>query len=199
MSTREHWPAPERNKQPILDVLKRVFPTQGTALEIASGSGQHAAYFSAALPGLSWQPTEHSEELLGSIDAWAADGDGMVAAIVLDVTTHPWRVPLAQYDALFNANMVHIAPFQVCEGLFRGAAQHLVRAAPLVMYGPFKIDGRHTAESNAAFDERLRGEDPTWGVRDLDEVTAVAKRYGFALKERVEMPANNQTLVFGAA
>lgn len=196
MNAREHWPAPERNKQPILDILKRVFPTRGTALEIASGSGQHAAYFSAALPGLSWQPTEHSEELLGSIDAWAADGDGMVAAIALDVTTHPWPVPLAQYDALFNANMVHIAPFQVCEGLFRGAARHLVRAAPLVMYGPFKIGGRHTAESNAAFDERLRSEDPTWGVRDLGEVMAVAERYGFVLKERVEMPANNQTLVF---
>jgi hypothetical protein len=199
MSPREHWPAPERNKQPILDILKRVFPAQGTVLEIASGSGQHAAYFSAALAGLQWQPTEHSETLLSSIDAWAADGFDVLPAIALNVTTHPWRVPLARYDALFNANMVHIAPFQVCEGLFRGAAEHLVPAAPLVMYGPFKIDGRHTAESNAAFDQRLRNEDATWGVRDLDEVTAVAKSNGFLLRERVEMPANNQSLVFGRA
>jgi hypothetical protein len=194
---REHWPAAERNRAPILDVLRRVLPAQGTVLEVASGSGQHGAFFSAALPGLCWQPSEHKAALLASIDAWAAaEGGSMLPAIVLDVTAEPWALPPARYDAIYNANMIHIAPFEVCEALLRGAATHLPAGAPLVLYGPFRIGGAHTAASNAAFDARLRSEDPRWGVRDLDEVTAIAARHGLRFIERVQMPANNQTVVF---
>jgi hypothetical protein len=194
---REHWPAAERNRAPILEVLQRVLPAQGTVLEVASGSGQHAAFFSAALPGLCWQPSEHKPALLASIDAWAAaEGGRVLPAVVLDVMAEPWAVPLARYDAIYNANMIHIAPFEVCAALLRGAATHLSAGAPLVLYGPFRIAGAHTSQSNAAFDARLRSDDPRWGVRDLDEVSAIAERHGLSFVERVQMPANNQTAVF---
>jgi hypothetical protein len=194
---REHWPAAERTRGPILEVLRRVLPAQGTVLEIASGSGQHAAFFSANLPGIEWQPSEHKRSLRASIDAWAAsEGGRALPAIELDVTRSPWAVPRSRYDAIYNANMIHIAPFEVCEALLRGAAALLPPGAPLVLYGPFKLGGEHTAPSNEAFDARLRGEDPRWGVRDLDEVAALAARNGLRLVERVAMPANNQTAVF---
>jgi hypothetical protein len=194
---REHWPAAERNREPILEVLRRVLPASGTVLEVASGSGQHAAFFSAALRGLRWQPTELRRELLPSIAAWAAaEGGDVLPPIALDVLDDPWPLPLSRYDAVYNANMIHIAPFEVCHAFLRGAAALLPAGAPLVLYGPFKLGGEHTAESNAAFDQRLRSEDPRWGVRDLDEVVAIAREHGFSLRERVAMPANNQTVVF---
>lgn len=196
---REHWPAAERNQGPILEVLRRVLPASGTVLEIASGSGQHAACFSAALPALRWQPSEANVALHPSIRAWCADGGNVLPVIALDVMIEPWPVPLARYDAIFNANMIHIAPFEVCRALLRGAAAHLPVGAPLVLYGPFKLDGEHTAPSNAAFDAKLRGEDPRWGVRDLTEVAAIAREHGLHLRERIAMPANNQTVIFDRA
>ena len=108
----------------------------------------------------------------------------------------PWKLPLPRYDAIYNANMIHIAPFDVCRALLRGAAAHLASGARLVLYGPFKLGGAHTAESNAAFDARLRSEDPRWGVRDLEEVCAIGEDNGLRFVERVAMPANNQTLIF---
>lgn len=193
---REHWPAAERNRGPILEVLRRVLPARGDVLEIASGSGQHAAHFAAALPGLRWQPSEAKRSLHASIEAWTAGLANVLPVIALDVTADPWPLPLTRYDALYNANMIHIAPFEVCRALLRGAARHLVVGAPCVLYGPFRIGGAHTADSNAAFDQRLRSENPSWGVRDLDEVCAIAERHGLRFVERVAMPANNQTVVF---
>jgi SAM-dependent methyltransferase len=193
---REHWPAAERNRDPILDVLRRVLPAQGTVLEIASGSGQHAAYFSAALPNLQWQPTEANHALHASIAAWCAELSNVLPVIALDVLADPWPLPLARYDAVFNANMIHIAPFEVCHALLRGVAAHLVPGGRFVLYGPFKIGGQHTAESNAAFDRKLRSENPSWGVRDLEQVSALAAERGLRFVERVQMPANNQLLIF---
>ncbi len=191
---RRHWPAAERNREPILAVLRSVLPAQGDALEIASGSGQHAAYFSAALPGLRWQPSEADLELHASIRAWAREGGQVLPVLRLDVTEQPWSV--GGYDAIFNANMIHIAPFEVCHALLHGVGAHLRAGAPFVLYGPFKIGGQHTAPSNAAFDASLRERDPRWGVRDLEVVCELAAEHGLRLSERVEMPANNQTLVF---
>lgn len=196
MADRQLWPAAERNRAPILEVLRRVLPAEGDVLEIASGSGQHAAYFSAALPGLRWQPSEAKAELLVSIQAWASDGGTVLPPVLLDVTAELWSLPRARYDAIYNANMIHIAPFDVCHALLRGAAAHLAPGAPLVLYGPFKLGGAHTAESNAAFDAKLRADDPRWGVRDLDEVSAIAAQHGLTLRERVQMPANNQIVIF---
>jgi SAM-dependent methyltransferase len=195
-TTKQRWPAPERNKRPILDVLRRVLPERGRALEIASGSGQHAAYFAAELPQLTWQPSDVDADNLASIRAWVADAalPNLLAPIALDVCAADWGT--GRVDAVFNANMIHIAPFACCEALLKGAARHLVPRGVLVMYGPFRIGGAHTAESNAEFDASLRARDPRWGVRDYEDVVQLAAAAGLRAEERIAMPANNQTLVF---
>lgn len=195
MDQRRHAPAAERNKQPILDVMRRVLPASGTVLEVASGTGQHVAHFASALPALTWQPSDRTDQEFASIVAWCASTVASNARppLVLDVTREPW--PLATVDAIFCANMIHIAPWQACLGLLRGAGRHLAPGAPLVLYGPFRIGGEHTAPSNAAFDADLRARDPAWGVRDLDEVARVAASHGLELEERVAMPANNLTVI----
>jgi len=191
-----HAAATERNRGPILDVLRRVLPPAGLVLEIASGTGQHAAFFAAALPDLRWQPSDATERMLESIRAWgAAAGAGNLAPpVLLDVEREPW--PIEQADAVVNINMLHIAPWSAAEALFRGAARRLPAGGVLFLYGPFKRGGQHTAESNQRFDERLRGDDSRWGVRDLDDVAALAASAGFGAPQIVPMPANNLSLVF---
>lgn len=190
------WPAPERNKEPILEVLRRVLPARGTLLEIASGTGQHAVHFAAALPGLDYQPSDPDPANLASIAAWVEEAGlpNLRAPIALDVCQLDWGVGTLQ--AIFNANMIHIAPWACAEGLFAGAGRHLEAGGVCVLYGPFRIGGAHTAESNARFDEDLRSRDPRFGVRDLEAVAALAEQAGLAFQERVAMPANNQCLVF---
>ena len=191
-----HAAATDRNREPILEVLRRVLPASGLVLEIASGTGQHAAFFAGALPGLRWQPSDASAPHLDSIRAWSAASaaDNIAAPVLLDVERQPW--PVAHADAIVNINMVHIAPWSATVALFDGAARILAPHGVLFLYGPFMRDGRHTAESNQRFDERLRGEDPRWGVRDLAEVERVANAAGFVRAEVVPMPANNLSLVF---
>jgi hypothetical protein len=193
--TRLTWAAPERNKSAIFDVLVRVLPETGLALEIASGSGQHVVHFAARLPGLTFQPSDVDEANLASIRAWISETalGNVRAPLTLDVCASDWGVTA---DAIFSANMVHIAPWACAVGLFEGAARHLSSAGVLVLYGPFHIDGKPTAESNAVFDADLRRRDPSWGVRDVRDVGALAERNGFVLAERIDMPANNQTLLF---
>ena len=196
MDLRRHAPAAERNRQPILEVLRRVLPARGEVLEIASGTGQHVAYFAAALPALTWQPSERDASALPSIAAWCASAGAasVRAPLRLDVLDEPW--PVGSYDAIFNANLIHIAPWDVCLALLRCARRHLASTGVLVLYGPYRIGGRHTAPSNEAFDLDLRARDPAWGVRDLEVVVEAALGQELELEERVAMPANNQTLVF---
>ena len=191
-----HAAATERNREPILEVLRRTLPARGLVLEIASGTGQHAAFFACALPDLRWQPSDASAAHLDSIRAWSAasGADNIAPAVLLDVERQPW--PVSHVDAVVNINMIHIAPWSATEALFEGAARILAPHGVLFLYGPFKRDGQHTAESNQRFDERLRAEDPRWGVRDLADVERVAKAAGFRLAEVVPMPANNLSLVF---
>jgi SAM-dependent methyltransferase len=191
---RLHAAAAERNRAPILEVLRRVLPPAGAVLEIASGTGQHVAFFARALPALRWQPSDPSPAHLRSIDAWAAGADNIAAAVALDVEAEPW--PVSRVDAIVNINMIHIAPWSATAALFRGAARLLAPGGVLFLYGPFQRDGRHTAESNQRFDARLRGDDPRWGVRDLGEVEAVATAAGFPPPEIIAMPANNLSVVF---
>lgn len=193
---RLHAAATERNREPILAVLRRVLPSNARVLEIASGTGQHAVYFASALPDTHWQPSDIEDECLDSIAAWTASmGCTNVAPpLRLDVTAEEW--PVETFDAIVSANMIHIAPWRACVGLMRGAGAHLLPGGLLLLYGPYKIGGEHTAPSNAAFDADLRRRDPAWGVRDLDAVVAEARANGLVLEERVGMPANNQTLVF---
>ncbi len=193
MAKLEH-PSSERNKQPILDVLRRLLPSSGTVLEIAGGSGQHAVFFSENLPGITWLPTDIDEERLGSIRAWREDSScsNLREPKRLDVLDDDWGI--GTVEVVFSANMVHITPWECCLGLLAGARRHLTPGGLLIFYGPFRIGGEHTAPSNAAFDEDLRGRDPSWGVRDLDAICDAAD--GLVLEERVAMPANNQILVF---
>ena len=192
-----HSPAAERNGPPILAELLRLLPSTGRALEIASGTGQHAAHFAAALPGWRWQPTEHEVATFPSIVAWAREAglSNVEPPLQLDVTGFPWPV-VDPYDLIYCANMIHIAPWAACLGLLDGARQHLAARGLLVLYGPYRIGGQHTADSNAAFDADLRSRDARWGVRDLEAVVDEARARQLALRERIPMPANNQLLVF---
>jgi SAM-dependent methyltransferase len=196
---RLHSAAAERNRAPILDVLARHLPASGTVLELASGSGQHIVHFARYLPQLHWQPSDLDEQCRASIVAWHADaGLGNVRPpLALDARDVPW--PVADLVAVLAINLLHISPWPVTEAVFRGAAQSLDPAGIIYLYGPYRIGGRHTAPSNEAFDASLRGRDPDWGVRDRDEVLAVADQHGFALFQQVEMPANNLSLVLRRA
>jgi hypothetical protein len=188
-------PAAERNRQPIAAVLARVLPATGLVLEAASGTGQHAEHFARTLPGLTWQPTEANADMLASLDARVqrAALPNLLAPLAFDV--HDAQRPVASVAAIFCSNMIHIAPWSACAALLAHAEPWLVPGAPLVLYGPFKRDGEHTAPSNAAFDADLRRRNPKWGLRDLEEVVALARRHAIALVEVVAMPANNVTVV----
>ncbi len=196
MSTRDA-PATHRNRAPILRVLGRWLTGPARVLEIASGTGQHAVYFAAQLPHLSWQPSEWDPDALASIESWiAAEGGANVAApIELDACATAW--PGQRVDAVFNANMIHISPWSVAEGLFAGAGRILGHAGLLFLYGPFKVAGRHTAPSNLAFDADLRQRNSSWGVRDLEALEELARGVGLELVEKNDLPANNKLLVFG--
>ncbi|MBM3619300.1 MAG: DUF938 domain-containing protein [Alphaproteobacteria bacterium] len=191
-----HAPATLRNRDPILAVLRRVLPRDGTVLEIGSGSGEHAAYFAAALAPLRWRPTDASDRDFASITGWAREHGASTVEPprVLDAISDTW--PTGRADAMFSANVIHIAPWAVTEGMLRGAARVLPSGAPLVLYGPFMREGTHTAASNAAFDADLRRRDPSWGIRDLGTVADVAATHGLDLDDITEMPANNLTVVF---
>ncbi len=192
--TRLEFPATLRNRDPILAVLREVLPAQGRVIEVASGSGEHLTYFAAALPHLHWQPTDLDPAHLASADAWTAHlGLSNVSpAVRLDVTTDAW--PTGPFDVVYCANMIHIAPWEATLGLVRGAAAVLPVGGALITYGPYRLGGQHTSDSNVAFDVSLKARDPRWGVRDVAEVAAVAT--GFQLERQIPMPANNFTLVW---
>lgn len=186
---RQHAPATARNRDAILAVLHRLAPASGTVLEVASGSGEHAAHFAAALPGLVFQPTDPDAARRASIDAWCAGIANVRPALALDATTGPW--PAGPFDLLLCCNMIHIAPWEAAEGLVAGAGRVLSPGGVLLLYGPFRRQGVKTAPGNEAFDADLRARNPAWGVRDLESVDALARAAGFGGAEITEMPANN--------
>ncbi len=190
-----HAPAAARNREPILGVLREVLPASGMVLEIASGTGQHVGYFAPQFAGLVWQPSDRDLRMLESIAAWVgASGQANVRApLEIDVQAAEWGIAAA--DAMININMIHVAPWSACEGLMAGAGRTLGAGAPLYLYGPYMVGGRHTAPSNQAFDRALRAQDPSWGVRDLDAVIACAAANGLAFERAVAMPANNLSVI----
>ena len=192
-------PAAARNGAAILDVLRTVLPPVGTVLEVASGTGEHAVRFAAALPALAFQPSDPDPRGLASIRAHAraAGLPNLLPPVALDAAAAVW--PVGRAEAVLCINMIHIAPWTAAEGLLAGAARLLARGAPLVLYGPFRIGGAHTAESNARFDADLRMRDAAWGVRDLEAVAAAAGGHGLHLAERIAMPANNLAVVLRKA
>lgn len=192
-----HSPAAERNAAPILAELQRLLPSQGLMLEIASGTGQHAAAFSAGLPGWDWQPTEADAALLPSIRAWCAGLPRVRPPLCLDVGALPWpaEVP-AMVDAMFCANMIHITPWPATRALMQAAGRHLRPGGMLLTYGPYLEDGMLTAPSNLAFDADLRRRDARWGLRRLADVAAEAASASLELAERIALPANNLLLAW---
>jgi hypothetical protein len=189
-------PAAERNKQPIAEVLGTVLPAAGTVLEIASGTGQHAEHFARRFPHLEWQPSEPDDEVRATLAArvTAARLPNLRAPLKFDV--HDPKPPIERAAAVVCINMIHIAPWSACEALFRHASTLLEAGAPLVLYGPYKRDGVHTAPSNAEFDTSLRARNAAWGVRDLSDVDDLARLQGFALQLTIAMPANNLSVVW---
>lgn len=194
--SRQFAPASARNQEPILDVLRRVLPGGGTVLEVASGTGQHAAHFAAGLPHLTWQPSDPDPAARHSIAAWAAERalPNLAEPLDLDTRATPW--PVERAEAVVCINMLHIAPWSAAEALFAGAAGVLEAGAPLYLYGPYRIGGAHTSPGNAAFDDSLKQRDPGLGLRDLEAVKELATDSGFRFREIAAMPANNYSVVF---
>src|SRR5690348_5162911 len=199
-------PAFHRNHRPIWAVLEKFLAGKaGDVLEAGSGTGQHVVYFARQNPDITWWPSDLSEAHLKSIAAWraAAGLPNIRPPQPIDLSDPAWSVAAndggsapGKLLAVFCANVIHIAPWRVAEGLVAGAARHLRDDGRLFLYGPFKRDGRHTAVSNAVFDTSLRAQDPEWGVRDVGDVTQLAEVAGFKLAEIFEMPANNLILMF---
>ena len=186
--------ASERNRDPILQVLRRVFGDRKSVLEIGSGTGQHAAYFAPALPHLAWQPSDVAENL-PAIRLWReeAQAPGLREPVELDVD-RPF--PAVAADAVFSANTCHIVSWPQVERMFAGVAALLPKGGVFALYGPFNYGGKHTSPSNAEFDAWLRGRDPASGLRDFEAIDALAKRHRLVLEEDNAMPANNRLLVF---
>lgn len=189
-------PSAERNQQPILDVLSRLLPEHGSALELASGTGQHAAWFAAGLPHWVWQPTEAQPGALETIAGRTARQRNVRPPLLLDVMAPRWLADDARFDLVFCANMLHIAPWPSCAALMRGSAGQLAPGGALVTYGPYLEGGVATSAGNLAFDRSLRDENADWGIRRREDVEMQALDAGLRLSARYAMPASNLLLVW---
>ena len=202
MSDPQHSPAAERNRQPILEALRNVLPAQGAALEIASGTGQHVAWFAAGLPGWTWQPSDAQADGFASIAWWCGEArvGNVEQPVVLDVMAPHWPSNSEEFrvlfDAIYCANMLHISPWATCAALMLGAARYLSVDGVLITYGPYLERGAPTSQGNLDFDVSLRETNAEWGIRALDDVTQQAALAGLRLSARIQMPANNLLLIF---
>ncbi|MGO2133661.1 MAG: DUF938 domain-containing protein [Halomonas sp.] len=200
-------PSTARNRDPILAVLREYLPPRARVLELASGSGEHGVYFTQAMPGWQWQPSDTEPRALASIDAWRRHSQktepekeqsgNLFPPLELDVTatwTGEWSAK--RFDAIVAINLIHISPWRVTEALMQQADEYLKDKGVLVLYGPYRRNDQHTAPSNQAFDASLQARDPAWGVRDLEDVQAEAKANGLVLERVVDMPANNLSVIF---
>jgi hypothetical protein len=197
---RQYAPATQRNREPILNVLLRVLPPSGNILEIASGTGEHAIFFAPRLIPRQWFPSDPNPLLQDSINAWRAlfPSDNLHPPLDIDAREPDWAIAKKKLplSAIVNINMIHISPWESCLGLMGGASRLLSVGGILYLYGPFKQGGKHTAPSNEAFDLSLQSQNREWGVRNLEDVVAVANAQGLELVETVSMPANNLSVVF---
>lgn len=209
---RQYAPATHRNREPILEVLLQVLPPTGTVLEISSGTGEHAIFFAPHLKPRQWLPSDPNPIARDSIAAWQdhCPSDNLYSPIALDTRDPVWSIEqeplpdsLPEIDlqqepivAIANINMIHIAPWSACLGLMAGAERILPHNGILYLYGPFKKGGDHTAPSNAAFDQSLKAQNPEWGVRNLEDVAAIAQQHKLSWINSYSMPANNLSVVF---
>lgn len=192
-----HCEACERNKGPILAVLRHAFAACHGVLEIGSGTGQHAVHFARGLEHLVWQPTEVPRQLAALNARIALEGPpNLRPAVALDVLELPWRLVVPDVDAVFTANTFHIMPWAAVRACFQGVGQLLPAGGIFCVYGPFVYDGAHTSASNAAFDEQLRARDPRMGLREVAALAAIAGECGLAALGDYPMPANNRMLLW---
>lgn len=193
-------PSAERNKEPIVSVMRRELQAKDVVLEIGSGTGQHACYVGSAMPDIVWQPTELRENI-SAIESWLDEYklSNVQVPVVLDVNHHPWPVPQASADVCFTCNTFHIVSETSVVSVFKGCESVLGKSGKLMVYGPFTIDGEHVSPSNEEFDQWLHDSDPNSGVRDLTELDNIAHTFGFAPSRRIEMPANNFMVVWEIA
>lgn len=196
MAEKKSAPSALRNRGPIADVLAEELPASGLVLEIASGTGEHAAFFAGRFPHIEWQPTDPDPEALASIEAWRSEAGlpNLHAPLALDAASRDWSI--AGTDAVLCINMIHISPWEACEGLFAGAGRLLPKGGKLLLYGPYLEDDVETAPSNLDFDAWLKARDRRFGIRNLAQIDALAARNGLSRSRRVEMPANNLVLVY---
>ncbi len=206
MTDLPHSAPAERNKQPILDVLRKVLPARGRALEIASGTGQHVVWFATGMPQWTWQPsdaqaTQAQADSLATIGARVVQSGlgNVMPALLLDVMAPQWFDQGIEFDLIFCANMLHIAPWATCAALMQGSVHHLAPGGVLITYGPYLEDDVVTSEGNVAFDQSLRERNPAWGIRRREDVQQQAERAGLRLLQRHAMPANNLLLVWSRA
>jgi hypothetical protein len=206
LDDRQYAPATQRNREPILAVLRQVLPLKGTVLEISSGTGEHAAFFAPQLQPRQWLPSDPNPIARDSIAAWrnSVVADNLWPPIALDASDPVWPVEaglpagLEPIAAIVNINMIHIAPWTAGLGLLAAAGRILPAGGILYLYGPFRQNGQHTAPSNAAFDDSLRSQNPAWGVRNLETVVEAAQAQGLDWVETIAMPANNLSVIFQA-
>ena len=193
-------PSFHRNIDPLESVLKKILADEtGHFLEVGSGSGQHIARFATCFPNFQFQPSEIDPEKFESIEAWVAQANvrNVLPPLKLDVVKHPWLLDASvRFDVIFVSNVIHISPWRVTEAIFEGATQHATDLAKILFYGPFKLNGTHTAASNEQFEVWLKEQSPDFGVRDIKEVSRVAEENGFALANQHTMPANNFLMEF---
>lgn len=190
-------PSGSRNLPPLLEQLRVLLPGEGRVLEIASGPGQHLIAYAKAFPKLKWQGSDVDPRAFASIDAWCAQEalENVLPPLAIDASAPSWSEQIdTPLVAVIVVNMCHISPWQATVGLVDGAAKVLSPGAALLMYGPFKRDGAHTAPSNARFDQSLRAQNPAWGVRNVEDITALAQAAGLAAPEWHPMPSNNAVL-----
>ena len=198
MTAPDYSPAADRNKQAILEVLLKVLPERGNPLEIASGTGQHVAWFASSLPGWTWQPSDAQPDGFASMNVWVTEQGvrNVSSPVVIDVMALNWLPTPELFDLIYCANMLHIAPWATCAALMRGSAQHIAPGGRLVTYGPYLEDGVPTLPGNLAFDQSLRERNPAWGIRRLEDVALEAAKADLKLIARHAMPANNLLLVW---
>jgi cyclopropane fatty-acyl-phospholipid synthase-like methyltransferase len=198
MDLRQTSPSAARNRAPILTELQRVLRPDAHVLELASGTGEHAVFFARAMPGLIWQPSDPDADARASIEAWRQSAvlPNVLAPLDIDLASAEWRTPRDHYDAIAAINVIHISPWEATLGLMAGAGRLLESDGLLITYGAYRRGGRHTAPSNESFDQWLKARDQRFGVRDIEAVESAANAQGLALREIIEMPANNLILVF---
>ncbi|MDJ0600287.1 MAG: DUF938 domain-containing protein [Crocosphaera sp.] len=197
---KQYAPATQRNREPILEVLLRVLPSSGDILEIASGTGEHCIFFAPAFSPRQWIPSDPNPTARNSIEAWRQESliENIQPPLNINAADSMWKIEEHQLNitTIVNINMIHISPWEACLGLLEGAKRILPSRGILYLYGPYKQGGKHTAPSNESFDKSLLSQNPEWGVRDLEDVIKIAEGKGLIFKEKVEMPANNLSVIF---